>query len=354
MKRLLTITLFALGAFALFGCPVWSDSHDNCYGRGQCYNCPSYSTNCGNTQCTTNADCPNGELCDNTGTCVSSSPPNSCTSPGNCPSGENCGSDNQCHAGDCSNSGCPSGYVCKLSNGTLACVSTGTPPPGDAGADAPPFTGCTSDNDCTADAGTGAKCLDGQCVPPANQCSDTTQCPNNEQCVQGVCTPSCNSTHPCPDGYSCDSNTGVCDGNPSPCGSGSDGGTCTAPNTTCVDQHCVDVCGPNNTCPSGLICVDNGCIPDQKPQFVCNTEGVQDSCAAGSICLHHSCYIACDPDAGANACKTADQFNVCKQVTTSTGTYSVCGSTTNLGSDCDPTQNKNCTSPLICIDGYCR
>ena len=57
---------------------------------------------------------------------------------------------------------------------------------------------------------------------------------------------------------------------------------------------------------------------------------------------------------GADACKSADKFNVCKSVTTSSGAHSVCGSDTNLGTDCDPTQGKNCASPLICIDGFCR
>jgi hypothetical protein len=103
------------------------------------------------------------------------------------------------------------------------------------------------------------------------------------------------------------------------------------------------------------VCVDNGCIPDQKPVFLCATEGVQDACAQGSICLHHACYIACSADAGdGGGCQSADQFNVCKQVTTGSGTYSVCGSSANLGNQCDPTTGRACTSPAICIDGYCR
>jgi hypothetical protein len=73
--------------------------------------------------------------------------------------------------------------------------------------------------------------------------------------------------------------------------------------------------------------------------------------------LHHNCYIACSiadaGDAGVG-CQTADNFNICKPVQTSSGTYDVCGSNTNLGNQCDPTQGKNCNSPAICIDGYCR
>jgi hypothetical protein len=100
--------------------------------------------------------------------------------------------------------------------------------------------------------------------------------------------------------------------------------------------------------------VEGGCTPDQQPVFTCGTDGVQDNCQAGSICLRHSCYIACSADAGADACKNADKFNQCKAVTTTSGTHNVCGSTDNLGTDCDPTQGKNCATPLICIDGYCK
>jgi hypothetical protein len=154
--------------------------------------------------------------------------------------------------------------------------------------------------------------------------------------------------------------TNVCTGNPNPCGG--DGGQACSTGTTCVDQHCVPDCktGADGaaSCATGLICVDNGCIPDQAPKFLCQTDGQQDNCATGSICLHHNCYIACTlADGGADGggtCQHADQFNVCKAVQTSTGTYDVCGSSTNLGNQCDPTQGENCMSPAICIDGYCK
>jgi hypothetical protein len=105
------------------------------------------------------------------------------------------------------------------------------------------------------------------------------------------------------------------------------------------------------------VCVDNGCIPNQKPVFVCEEDGVQGACDTGSICLHHSCYIACDPEAS-NSCPeaTGDMFPLCKSVTASSVVYYVCGSSSNLGNQCDPTSTPplNCTNPDICIDGYCR
>ena len=69
--------------------------------------------------------------------------------------------------------------------------------------------------------------------------------------------------------------------------------------TVCSQNHCVAPCGTGGTCPAGEQCVQGGCVPTEQPLFTCPTDGVQDACASGSICLHHSCYIACDPDAGA-------------------------------------------------------
>jgi hypothetical protein len=375
MKRIFWMTLLGLGAVALGGCPIYPDngSHRYCDYTG-CYSCPdnTYSDSCVGWQCNGDSDCPQGYSCNADNVCSSggdggvftpdASP--GCASNANCPSGQSCGADDQCHPGDCTSNGCPAPLVCKLSGGSPQCVSLGadggTVHP-DSGTDAPPFTGCNNDSECIA-LGPGAKCLDGTCVAAANQCSDTTQCPNSESCVNGVCTPACSGSMPCPTGYSCNivadgGSSGVCSGNPNPCGSG--GQTCPG-GTTCVDQHCVQPCSPTGTCPTGEVCVDNGCVPNQKPQFVCNVDGQAGDgqpgdCAVGSLCLHHSCYIACDPEAGATACKTADQFNQCKSVTTSGGSYYVCGSATNLGGECDPTQGKACAnSSDVCVDGYCK
>jgi hypothetical protein len=347
-----------LGVVAvLAGCPIYSDNHAHrvCVGGTSCYDCPDnyYTADCVTWQCNSSFDCPGGYACSNY-TCVSGGdagstyPPGmqSCSAPSDCPSGQNCGADGLCHASDCSTSGCPNGYVCELQTGTLQCVARSNTLP-----DGGTFSGCTNDTSCATQLGNGAKCLNGACVAPANQCTDATQCAAAEQCVQGVCTPSCDASHPCPTGYSCDTGKGVCTGNPTPCGTS--GPTCSA-GTTCVEQHCVTPCAAGGTCGGGLVCVDGGCIPNQQPNFVCNADGAQDACTAGSICLHHSCYIACSADAGANTCLGADRYNVCKQVTTSSGTHSVCGSSTNLGSDCDPTVGKNCSAGAICIDGYCR
>jgi hypothetical protein len=355
MKRFLSFTLFGIGAVLLGGCPIYPDTASDyrvCDSYG-CHSCPSdnYSDDCTPWQCGGAYDCPSGFDCNGYGTCVpyadAGPAPTTCTKPSDCGAGMNCGRDGTCHIGDCTNSGCASGYVCKLANGTVQCVASSIPdagPPKDGGV----FSGCTSDKQCASTPG--ARCLDGTCTAPANQCSDTGQCRANEQCVQGACTPSCATTSDCPTGYSCDAAKKVCTGNPTPC---NDAPTSCAPGTTCAQDHCVTPCGPGGTCQGDNVCVQGGCVPNQKPTFTCTTDGVQDTCAVGSVCLHHSCYIGCSPDAGVEACKNADKFNECKSVESSSKTFYVCGSSTSLGTQCDPAQGKGCDGG-ICIDGFCR
>jgi hypothetical protein len=99
--------------------------------------------------------------------------------------------------------------------------------------------------------------------------------------------------------------------------------------------------------------VENGCIPNQTATFTCNIDGQQDACALGSICLHKSCYISCEPP-NQTACDNLPGFNLCKSVTTSSGDHQVCGSDENLGSECDPTAGLGCPVTKICIDGFCK
>jgi hypothetical protein len=358
MKRLAGLALMGptalTAAFSaiLAGCPVYSDD-----SSGPVLSCEGYG--CG----------PYGYVDGGNGPSNDATVPSSCSQPGDCPEGYTCGSSGVCQLGGCSVTGCVAGYVCELENGTLTCVSEGSVP--DSGTQTTPDTGtadtgsqndagsvaCQSNSDCTS----GSLCLDGTCVPPGDQCYDGTQCPAGDKCVQGACTPSCSPSEDggptsCPTGYACTeiddaSTSGVCTGNPTPCESNPS--VCPS-GTVCSQNHCVAACGTGGACPAGEECVQGGCVPNQNPQFTCMTDGVQDACASGSICIHHSCYIACNPEAGASACQSADQFNECKPVTASGSTYYVCGSSTNLGTECNPTDGQLCSSSAaVCIDGYC-
>ncbi len=332
MKYVFSFVLLGLGAAALGGCPIYSDDDRvsrACVGGG-----------CEDAVCSSASDCPAGYGCSSDNRCrpvSGGTGSSSCSKPSDCASG-NCGADHQCHPGNCSTTGCPTNFVCKLSGGVAMCEAVGTGNEGVASL-------CKSDSDCPTPAG--SKCLSGSCVAPQDQCVDATQCPNGTPCVDGACTPACSASKPCPTGYACDAK-GFCTGNAGSCTSS----TQCAGGKACVQQHCVDACWPGGACGVGLVCVDGGCTPDQKPAFTCVTDGQRDKCQDGSICLRHSCYIACDADAGPDACKNADSFNVCKSVTTSSGAHSVCGSATNLGSECSPTTS--CASAQVCIDGFCK
>lgn len=343
MTRIVSFALFGLGVAALAGCPIYSDDHDSWY-YGDCRDDGS----CTN-RCDYDAQCGSGQFCNESGYCQNSTsnpPPTggACSKPSDCPAGSTCSSSNRCEAGDCSHVGCSTGYVCKLESGAPQCVPSTKPPPSDGGTS----SSCQNDSECASPAG--SKCLSGSCVAPQDQCVDATQCPGTSQCVQGACTPSCSADKPCPTGYACDVDKGVCTGDTPSCGPNA---ACSG-GTVCVQERCVAPCGAGGSCGSGLVCVDGGCTPDERPVLVCEVDGQQDKCQPGSICLRHSCYIACSADAGAEACKSADTFNVCKSVTTSSGAHSVCGSDSNLGTECDVAQGQACASPLICIDGFCR
>jgi hypothetical protein len=377
MKRLFSIALFGAAVAALGGCPVYPDNPDAyqvCDGN-TCWNCPTdnVSQQCSPWSCNTNGDCPGAYYCGPNATCVAPgssedagvSPPavdatsstpvaTSCTQPSNCGAGYTCGAGGACELGDCSVTGCVSGYVCELENGTLQCLLQASASP-DAGAVA-----CQSNADCV-NSSSGALCLDGTCVAPANQCFDGTQCLPGDKCVQGACTPSCaapsdGGASSCPTGYACTdiadaSSSGVCSGNLTPC----EANPSVCPSgSVCSQNHCVSPCSSGTACATGETCLQGGCVPNQIPSFTCAQDGVQDLCASGSICLHHSCYIACNPDAGASACQSDEQMTECKPVTASSGTYYVCGSSTNLGTQCNPTSGQECaSSAAVCIDGFC-
>lgn len=187
MKRLLLgASLLGAAAF-LFGCPIYPSQNSEyrvCQGNG-CYSCPdtSYSGSCIDWYCSTDSDCDSGYVCSDTGQCVlASSAPDSGSS-------------------DCSVTGCPDGYVCKLAGGSAQCVSLGGSSPdggteggstvgeggtegGDA-ADAGNLSGpCNADADC---AGVGARCVDGTCTQRVDLCSDGTQCKAaGSSCVDGI------------------------------------------------------------------------------------------------------------------------------------------------------------------------
>jgi hypothetical protein len=257
-----------------------------------------------------------------------------CGNPKDCASGETCAPDGICKAGDCNANGCIYGFPCDAGTGT--CVR------------AEP-NGCGDRADCTP-LGVEYACSGAHCTAPADLCTDASQCSApGDHCVEGICTLSCTSNSDCRDGFGCDTTLGVCTKVSKSCTITND---CGGPQTVCVASACVPRSARGVCSNPGDIWVNNGCIPAQKPAFVCASEGQEDVCALGSICLHHSCYISCDAP-NPNACSAQTVTNVCKPVTTASGTHNVCGTNQNLGNQCDPTANLPCQSG-VCVDGFCK
>jgi hypothetical protein len=369
MPRLASLAVLGFLAGAIGGCPIYTDDDDGYCDYGDCHrdyycsapsDCPSdevcgIDNECHIGDCSSWA-CADGYRCEQMGSndyeCVIDVSTTGgggeggsggsgggdvvyCGNPDDCAADETCGTDGACQAGDCTAIDCIFGFTCDQEANPPACIRENP-------------AGCGADADCSS-LGADHKCLSGVCTPPADQCFDQTQCPNGDVCAEGKCVPSCAGGASCPSAYMCDAVE-----------------TCTVPTTSCNITNdcgggpayvCVDgACVPrafNGDCLPGEVWVDNGCIPDQSPIFVCQTEGVQDACAAGSICLHHSCYINCAAP-NETACVALPEFDQCKAVTTPTGTFSVCGSDQNLGGECDPTAGIDCMPGLVCIDGFCK
>jgi Cys-rich repeat protein len=275
------------------------------------------------------------------GTGGSTGTPIYCGHPSDCAAGSTCTTDGTCQPGACTATGtnaCIYGYSC--TSGTCASSTPGA---------------CNADSDCAS----GQVCIAGSdgkggvCTVAANQCFDQSQCSSGEDCVSGKCILGCTSDTQCRDGYTCNTTTNVCSTASKPCTVTND---CGSASLVCVAGACVPRSGPTGTCTNpGDVWDENGCVPNQAPTFTCQNDGVQDACNAGSICLHHDCWISCATP-NQNACATQSILNTCKPVVDNAATYDVCGTSTSLGGECGAgtTGNMSCSGGDVCVDGYCK
>ena len=151
----------------------------------------------------------------------------------------------------------------------------------------------------------------------------------------------------------CDFNRGVCSVNPSACSSnaGCQGGA------VCVEARCVAPCAPadaGSQCATGQVCVNGGCIPDQQARFTCQNDGNRGRSPTRATRAASASTATVTRLAMPTAAACAVPGESCKSVTIAKGTYAVCGTATDLGSECNPAVGLYCVSPKECIDGYCR
>lgn len=349
--------LALLASVSSLGCPVYSDQ-GGCYGA---------------------LDCPTGQQCAPSGLCVAGLPYLSrdggsvdtgatatedasvegstndatakdalaeattagegasaayCASPNDCAAAETCAADGTCHAGDCSGTPCINQFQCAVTTNGSACVH------GDSRA-------CGADHQCL----TTERCVGGRCTALSDLCTDQTQCPSSKLCLEGKCTTACTADPQCSTGYKCRVALGVCNVPAKAC---STTGDCASKDSVCVDGACVPRCAARGACGNASgVCVDNGCVEDTKPTHQCDGAGTPVGCAAGQVCLHGHCYVSCDSP-NQTACASQASAPLCKTVKLGMASYSVCGTTQSLGSECDPTASLPCPAAKTCVDGFCR
>ena len=254
-----------------------------------------------------------------------------CGAPSDCAPTETCAADGMCHGGDCTVNSCINQFQCSATPQGFACVH------GASGA-------CSVDTQCR----TTERCIDGACSPLADLCVDRTQCASGELCVAGRCITSCSSDPECAAGFACRLALGVCDAPLRACAITSD---CADPNSVCVAGGCVPRCHALGACGQGNgVCVDNGCVPSVKAERQCDSDT---SCGEGRVCVRHHCYVSCESPSDA-ACANLPASPICKAITVGGASRRICGTTQNLGSECDPAEGKSCPAGGICIDGFCR
>lgn len=302
---------------------------------GQCLDPPS---------CTLDVDCKGDLLCVR-GRCV----PSNCSGSNPCSQGQLC-VDGECRANPCDSVTCGGNTFCREG----VCVGSCSGVFCDKG-EVCQFGFCRQDACQGVSCAKDEVCVQGQCRK--NICAQSTKpCKQGRLCSPDGCQDSSCSQANCPQGQTCDPQTGQCSGDVAckldqDClGSGiCEGGKCVAPGcykTGCpsgqicwqgvcqtspcdgkscaANEYCNSAgkCVPSCDCPDGQRCGANGCEVDPC---------VKATCQPGEVCVDGTCQARCKP----NSCKYG---RVC---------------TPGVGCGQDPCSETSCPSGTVCRRGYC-
>ena len=174
-----------------------------------------------------------------------------------------------------------------------------------------PLDDCQVDTQCPGE----QICLEGRCSPPPDECAVDNDCSESETCMQGICTYDgmalCTRTCAYDDDGSCDD--GGADSNFSLCEFGTDCRDCgprcrnseeCEPGEDCQMGSCVGgaeiECTRDRDCPEDQRCVNRNCRP--RPPRNCDLD---DDCPQGNYCNRGQCEEGQRPcevedDCGAN------------------------------------------------------
>ncbi|MCB9641428.1 MAG: hypothetical protein H6727_21210 [Myxococcales bacterium] len=319
---------------------------------GACFLYPS-----GQAQCAQDTDCPMGLGCQQ-GSCAIAAPaplPNACKP---CTTAQDCGAGMACDfvgSGNfciqlCSADGlCPTGYSCNGSSFDAQCLPPGFVCKGSA---------CTQDSDCPAK----QKCVNGKCdiVPTCSQdgdcnlrefcdngtcklrpgtCNSDADCQQGEKCIGGACNTvaGCQQDSDCPQGKRC--NSGICEDPPASCTQDSDCGQ----NQVCDNGTCKNktpACTQDSDCPQGQKCENGAC---KAATAGCASDP---DCPADHVCVNTQCVpkAACTPGS-TQACTCSDGKMGSQTCIPSGAAFDAC--TCSGTQACTPGSTQACT----CSDG---
>ena len=313
----------------VFSCVCKADS--DCDDKDSCTADKCNAGKCANAAAADGGACDDGDACTDKDACkggaCAAGATKACDDKNPC-TADVCDAKAGCKAVNVNDAPCDDGSKCTAGDGCL----DGKCAPG-------PTLACDDSNPCTDDSCDAAA----GCANANNkgQCNDNNSCTTADVCVDGACVPGadqkCDDGNPCSDD-SCDKAKGcVALANTATC---SDGDECTA-GDSCKDSKCT--AGGPAACDDGNPCTDDSCDKAQGCLHAANTAICSDKnvCTEGDVCKGGAC--------GFQTTKACDDGNPCTDDTCDPSK----GGCLALNNQAACDDGNACTDKDICGDGKC-